>query len=119
MKWKIANRHTCLNLLSVVILVVGLGSATWIYRTAGNDSRNISGYEEEGGSVYPVNPEDSKKFLRDMELYGGKTSVLLYEFRVWFVGRWQGKSLAYTVACISVLISLGAYAAGKIDPKSG
>jgi hypothetical protein len=54
-----------------------------------------------------VAPEDSKRFLRDLELYGGKTGVLLYEFRSWFAGLWEGKSLAYTVACIAIFLSLG------------
>ena len=109
MKWDIPNRHTCLNFISLIILLAGLGSAAWIYQTAGNDSSSVIGYEEEGGSVSPVMPEDSKKFLRDLELYGGKTEVLMYEFRIWFAGLWHGKSLAYTVACITVLISLGFY----------
>jgi hypothetical protein len=109
MKWNITNRHTFLNFISLFIVLAGLGSAIWIYQTAGNDSNGVIGYEEEDGAVYPVVPEDSKKFLRDLELYGGKTGVLLYEFRSWFVGLWHGKSLAYTVACIAILISLGFY----------
>jgi hypothetical protein len=118
MKWKIINRQTCLTLISVITLVVGLGSATWIYRTAGNDSHNILGYEGGGGSIYPVRPEDSKIFMRELEQYGGKTNVLLYEFRVWFVGLWQGKSLAYMVAFLSVFLSLGVYAAKYLSSGS-
>jgi hypothetical protein len=118
MKWKITNRRAFLTLVSVITLVVGLGSAVWIYRTAGNDSNNILGYEARGGSIYPVMPEDSKKFMRDLEQFGGKTNVLLYEFRVWFVGLWQGKSLAYMVACISVFLSLMVYAAGCLSSGS-
>ena len=36
MKWKIPDLPTCLNLLSALILLVGLGSATWIYQRADN-----------------------------------------------------------------------------------
>lgn len=118
MKWKIINRRTGLHLISVVTLVVGLGSAAWIYRTAGNDSNTVLGYEAGGGSVYPVRPEDSRKFMRDLEEYGGKANVIMYEFRVWFVGLWQGKSLAYMVACISIVISLVVYAAGYFPSGS-
>jgi hypothetical protein len=80
-----------------------------IYRTAENDSNSVLGYEEGDGSVYPVRPEDSKKYLRDMELYGGKANVLTDEFRRWFIGLWHGESLAFTVACITIVISLGVF----------
>jgi len=86
MKRKIADLHTCLNLIGAIMLLVGLGSAILIYRTAENDSNSILGYEEGDGSVYPVRPEDSKKYLRDLELYGGKANVLTDEFRRWFIG---------------------------------
>jgi hypothetical protein len=116
--WKIKNRRAFLNAIGVITLVVGLGSAIWIYRTAGNDSNNILGYEGRGGSVYPVKPEDSKKFMRDLELYGGKTNVLLYEFRVRLVGLWQGKSPAYMVAFLSVFLSLVVYASSCLSSGS-
>ena len=56
--------------------------------------------------------------MRDLEEYGGKANVIMYEFRVWFVGLWQGKSLAYMVACISIVISLVVYAAGYFPSGS-
>jgi hypothetical protein len=106
MKWKIKDPHVYFNLLSIVILLVGLISATWIYQTADNHPNNVLGYDEGNGSVYPIRPEDSKKYLRDLELYGGKANVLITEFRLWFVGLWQGKSLAFTIAFITIFISL-------------
>ncbi len=96
-----------LNLIGGIILLVGLGSALLICRFAENDSTSISGYEEGYGSVYSVRPEDSKKFLRDLEVYGGKANMLAYEFNTWFAGLWHGKSLAFTVAAIAIFISLG------------
>ena len=118
MKWKIADLHTCLNLIGVLILLVGLGSAILIYRIAENDSTSILGYEEGNGSVYPVRPEDSKKYLRDLELYGGKANVLMDEFRRWFIGLWHGESLAYTVGCITIFISFGVFYAAHHLPSS-
>ncbi len=107
MHWKMADRRVRLNLIGVIILLGGLGSALLIYRTAENNLTSILSYEEGEGSVYPVRPEDSKKYLRDLELYGGKANVLATEFRLWFVGLWQGKSLAITIACLTLLISFG------------
>ena len=95
MKWKITNLQTCLYLISAIILLVGLGSASLIYLTADNSSDSVLGYE------------DSKIYIHDLELYGGKANVLANEFMRWLAGLWQGKSLAFTVACITILISCG------------
>lgn len=118
MKWKITDLHSRLNLIGTIILLVGLGSALLIYRTAKNDSNNVVAYEQGDGSVYPVTPEDSKKYLRDLELYGGKANVLADEFRRWFVGLWHGESLAFTVACITIFISFGFFYAAHRVPSS-
>jgi hypothetical protein len=109
MKWKTAYLHTCLNLISTIILLVGLGSALLIYQRAEDDSYGALGYEEGGGAVYPIMPEDSKKYLRDLELYGGKANVIMDELRRAFMGLWHGKSLAFTVACISIFMSFGVF----------
>jgi hypothetical protein len=54
-----------------------------------------------------------------LELYGGKTAVLANEFRYWFIGLWHGKSLAFTIACITIFISLGVYfIANHLPPAS-
>jgi hypothetical protein len=113
MNWKIADHRLCFNLIGVIILLGGLGSALMIYRFAENNLTNVLCYEEGGGSVYPVNLEDSKKYIRDLELYGGKANVLATEFRLWLVGLWQGESLAFTIAFITVLISSGFFYAAK------
>jgi len=117
MKWKTAYLHTCLNLISAIILLVGLGSAMLIYHTAGNNSYGALGYEEGGDTVYPIMPEDSKKYLWDLELYGGKANVIMDELRRGFIGLWHGKSLAFTVACITIFISFGVYYAANHLPS--
>ena len=118
MKWKIAHVRTCLNFASVLILLLGLGGAVWIYQTSTDGSNRVLGYEEGGGSVYPVAPEDSKMYLRDLELYGGNANVLADEFRRWFIGLWHGESLAFTVAGITIFISCGFFYAANRLPSS-
>jgi hypothetical protein len=105
MKRKISDPQKILKLISFIILLVGLGSATLIYQTAKNDSNDILGYEIIGGQAYPIMPEDSKVYLGSLQRYGGKEMVLLDEVRRWFVGLWHGKSLAFTVAFITIFIS--------------
>jgi len=95
MKRKVTNLQTYLYLVTVIILLVGMCGAILIYLTAENDSDSVLGYE------------NSKRYVHDLELYGGKANVLANEFERWFVGLWHGKSLAFTVACITICISFG------------
>jgi hypothetical protein len=67
------------------------------------------GYELIGGEAYPITPDNSKMYEHNLELFGGKAAVLANEFRYWFVGLWHGKSLAVTVACITIVVSLGVF----------
>ena len=43
-------------------------------------------------------PFTSKKYVRELELYGGKINVLAVELRQWLASLWRGKALAYTIA---------------------
>jgi hypothetical protein len=83
--------------LSAGLLATGLGFATVIYLMAAPKGSNPLGYE----------PEDTKKYLRDLELYGGKVNVLATEIMRWWDGLWRGRNLAYTVAVIASLLALG------------
>jgi hypothetical protein len=113
MKCENENLPACLNRIGVIILLVGLVGALLIYLTASNYSAPVMGYETGYGSAYPMDPEDYKAYSRDMELYGGGANVLLDELRRWFDGLWHGKSLAFIVACTTILISAGLFYAAK------
>ena len=76
------------------ILATGLVSALIIYLTAGVPT-------ERSGE----RPEDSKRYLRQMEVYGGRANLLASEFRAWFGDLWHGRRLAFTVLCVSVLVA--------------
>jgi hypothetical protein len=120
MKSKTLDPYTCLNLISVIILIVGLGGAILIYLTAEDTPYGVLGYEEGRGTAYPVMPEDSKQYLRGLELYGGKINVLMDRIRRGFVGLWHGRTLAFTLACITVFISFGVfYTANYLLPSHG
>jgi hypothetical protein len=84
-----------LRFVAGAILVVGLASAIGIYLAASSSTADAPGYD----------PEQSKQYLRAMELYGGKANVLAAELRAWLNGLWHGTRLAYTVACASVLLA--------------
>jgi hypothetical protein len=99
LKFKATTLHERLYLSAAITLLVGLGSSLWIYVTAEVpvESDLISDYE------------NSKMYMRNLKLYGGQFNVLADEFRRWFAGLWHGKTLAYTIASISLLIALVLY----------
>ena len=81
--------------IAVMILALGLGGALTIHLTVGPMPADPLGY----------NLLDSKKSLRELELYGGKANVLSVEFQQWFSGLWHGRTLAATVAVLTVLLA--------------
>ncbi len=75
------------------ILVLGFVAAVVIYLTALPPPANPLGYD----------PLDTKKYLHDLEVYGGTANVLAAEFTEWFASLWHGKRLAFTVAVLTVI----------------
>ncbi len=79
-----------------LLLTIGLGSATGIYVRSANLASDSTAYD----------PENSKQYLREMEVYGGKANLIAGDFRQWFATLWHGRSLAVTIAVLTVLVSL-------------
>jgi hypothetical protein len=96
-----------LYITSAVILLAGLGGALMIYQAAQNQSNDEQGYDIVGGFIYSSSGENTKKYVHDLQLYGGNASVLADEFMHWFAGLWHGESLAFTVAWIAIVLSFG------------
>lgn len=91
-----ALRRFRIRIATAAILAAGLGSAGIVYLTAPPTEANPLGYD----------PLNTKKYLRDLEIYGGKANVLATEFMRWFDGLWHGQKLAFTLAWLT------AFAAG-------
>ena len=85
-----------LNQYTFLLLLIGLGSALFIY------------WRAEPPRVDPLlgDPWASKKYSRELQMIGGKANVLAAEFEDWFEGLWQGESLARTVAFLTVVATL-------------
>jgi len=81
--------------LAVAIVIIGLGSAVFLYVTASPPPQHPLGYD----------PFDSKTYVRELEVYGGKMNILAVEFRQWLARLWRGKPLAYTIALLTVLLA--------------
>jgi len=78
------------------IVAVGFGAAAAIYAVALARPEIAPGYE----------PLETKKYLHDLEVYGGKANVVAAEFREWFAGLWAGTNLAWTIAVLTILTVL-------------
>jgi hypothetical protein len=89
-----------LRIAAFAILIAGLGVALGIYIGAGDD--------------VPAGAFDalygSKRYVRDLQLYGGKASVLFDEFMRWFGSLWEGRRLAGSVAVLTLAVSGALYA---------
>lgn len=79
--------------VTLAILAVGFVAAVVIYLTAQPPLENPLGYD----------PMDTKKYLHDLEEFGGKANVIAVEFREWFDSLWHGRRLAFTVATLGVI----------------
>ncbi len=101
--------RTWLYLCSAVILLAGAVSSILIYRAAVNDEAADSSYEVIGGFVYPGGGAYNKRYVHDLQVYGGNAAMLADRFTRWFNGLWHGTSLAYTVAVISLVLSFGVF----------
>ncbi len=95
MEKSMTKPQTLFRLIIATILILGLGSAILIYLFA----------EPVPGSPLGYEPEESKRYVHDMLLYGGKANLLASEFIQWFDGLWHGKRLAFTLACITLLLA--------------
>jgi hypothetical protein len=89
------NPKKLVQRVTAAILSVGLVSAVVIYLTA----------EEPAENPLIDQLENSKVYRRSLEMYGGKANLLAEEFTRWFGSLWHGKSLAFTVAVIAVVIA--------------
>ena len=93
------DRRTRLRLGALVILALGLASALGIYLAADDPPASAALAEMRG----------SKPYVRQLERFGGKASVLFDQFNRWFAGLWEGRQLGITVAWITVVVAGGIF----------
>src|SRR5690242_9517379 len=91
------NCSTRSYLVGAGILAAGWTLAAVAYRGAGPA---LTGDDD----VYDL--EHSRKYLRQLEQIGGKAGIFANDLRDWLSGFWHGRSLAYTIAVLTVLVAL-------------
>ena len=105
--------QTRLYLSALVVLIAGVCAAVVIWIAAGEDP-GPAAYQivVVDGKSYPIDPGHSKRYVREVQQFGGKAGVLFDELNRWFAGLWRGRSLALTVGWISVFLSVGLFLLG-------
>lgn len=103
-----ANNLRRCHIVTAAILTSGFGCALIIYLTAAE-----AGYDPFAEF------EKSKKFAYELERMGGKAALVANDFNRWFTGLWQGETLAYSVAALTIMIAACYYfvATGLEDEK--
>jgi hypothetical protein len=85
------------NLISLGVLLLGLGSAAAIYALA----------EPPDDDPLLADLHSNRKYKRELAVYGGRANVVSAEFIDWFGGLWHGRNLAGTVVVITAVVTLG------------
>src|SRR5258706_15362843 len=95
--------------ICAAILAAGLAVGALVYVAADEAPEGALNYIMVDGTAYPVAPQYSKRYRRDLEQFGGKAAVLFDEFNRWFEALWQGKALGITLGWIGAIVSLGIF----------
>jgi hypothetical protein len=99
---------------AAALLATGLLTSLVLYLSARPTPPNPLGYE----------PLETKKYLHELQVYGGKANVLATELMQWFDGLWRGQTLSFTIAFITVIVALffwflGAHLPAHDETKNG
>ena len=87
------------RLVVAVILIVGWTIAAAVYVGSPPPAAEDAEIDE---------MEHTKKYLRDVEIVGGKAAVFTSELNAWLASLWEGRRRAYTIAFLTVAVA-GAY----------
>lgn len=86
-----------LTCLAAMIVLAGFLSAAWIWRA--QDKRDRQDAVQPADASAPLDPLDSRRHVRDVEINYGKTGVLIEQADELL----RGKPLAKTIAAASLL----------------
>ncbi len=92
---------------AIAVFVFGMASAALIYAFVEEAQPEAIGYIVVDGLKYPIEPGQSKRYVRELERFGGKASVVFDEFGRWFAALWEGRNLALTIGLLSIVTAAG------------
>lgn len=98
MRWRLPELKPRYDVIGAIILVAGLVGSLCIFLAADDvvdPAENMLGSDL----------DESRKYLRFLENYGGKANVLAHEMFLWFAGLWHGRNLAFTLAFLTTIVA--------------
>ena len=101
-----------LYVAAVLILAAGLAAGAVLYYE-GEDVEEAGSYVVVDGVAYAVPVQTSKTYVRDLQRFGGRASVLFDDFDRWFAGLWHGRTLGLTIGALSALLALALVLIGR------
>lgn len=99
-----ADRPRRVRQAGVVILVLGLALAAFVYWHATGPASDATGYQIVGGQAYAV--DESAAQQAQTERMGGHALVMTTRFSHWLGSLWHGERFAWTLGTLSVVASL-------------
>jgi hypothetical protein len=112
-----AKRGLTFKLAGLLILLAGLGSSVFVWLAQDRIDRQERKQGVADMAAAPLEPDDSRLYTHDMELYYGQSGLLVDKWRRWFEGLARGKSLAKTIAVLSLAAGGGCFLMAK-GPKT-
>lgn len=102
-----------LRLLGVLVLLMGLGSAALIWRADDRAAEQLT------NPAAPLAASDSRKQSREIEIYYGKTGVLMERWREELGDLTHGKPLAKLIAVFTLIAACGCFYLAERWPLAG
>jgi hypothetical protein len=112
------NRAELIKTLGVIVLVVGVVSASIVYwsgreRLAAQSNNRETSVVDSGWKDGTLSPEDLKGSSRPIEMNFGKVGVLVLSWLHWWEQLKPHELLALIIATISTLTALGCFIVAK------
>jgi hypothetical protein len=94
------------KLLALIVLFSGLSSAAFI-RLAQDRIDRQSGATADSNEL--LSPENSRRYTHDVELYYGKTGLVMEKCKRWLESMTHGRPLAILIAVASLILDAGLF----------
>jgi len=98
------------TVLGLMILILGLTSAVLVYDapTSQGEARE---YRIFGNRIFPIQNEDTKQHVVELEIYGGNAAVIVDSFNRKLINFFKGKNLAIVLAIVSIILAVSCFLA--------